>query len=154
MTPWLAAAAVLAAGLGAGLSLDRSVVALPAWRRVGLSPWATFTRQADLGNGLLLYPVVGVGQVVLSVATAISYTGDRGAVPWSSPVYLAAVLAVTPLLATAKAGPNILKTRHTDDPDSLREAFAGFEHWQALRMVLQVATFGVTIWALAEVLGR
>jgi hypothetical protein len=59
MTIVLATLAVLANGLLAGLSVDRSVVAMPAWRWVGVRGWAAFSRRADLGNGLVLYPLRG-----------------------------------------------------------------------------------------------
>jgi hypothetical protein len=50
----LAVVATVFSGALAGLSIDRMVVALPAWRRVGLLGWANFSRHADLGNRLVL----------------------------------------------------------------------------------------------------
>jgi hypothetical protein len=50
----LAVVATVFSGALAGLSIDRMVVGLPAWRRVGLLGWANFSRHADLGNRLVL----------------------------------------------------------------------------------------------------
>lgn len=78
MTVVLASLATLVGGLLAGLSLDRSLVALPAWRRLDVEAWAVFSRHADLGRGLVLYPVLGVGGPLLSVATAFAYVVETG----------------------------------------------------------------------------
>jgi len=32
-----------------------------AWRKVGPEAWAAFSREADLGTGLVVYPLLGVG---------------------------------------------------------------------------------------------
>jgi len=53
-----------------GSFVSRSVVEMPAWQRVGPISWATFSRQADLGNREVLYPVFGIGSTVLAVALA------------------------------------------------------------------------------------
>ena len=47
------AATVFNAFLGGG-GLDRVAIQMPAWRQVGIVPWAEFSRHADLGNGLIL----------------------------------------------------------------------------------------------------
>jgi hypothetical protein len=43
-------------GLLAGGNIDRAFVAMPAWQQIGATSWAEFSRHADLGNGLILYP--------------------------------------------------------------------------------------------------
>jgi hypothetical protein len=62
-----------------GSFVSRSVVEMPAWQRVGPFAWATFSRQADLGNGEVLYPVFGIGSTVLAVALAIAFRLNRNA---------------------------------------------------------------------------
>ena len=155
MAATLAIVAVLTNGLLAGLSLDRSVVALPAWRRVGLREWAAFSRRADLGNGLILYPLLGIGGPLLSIATAGAIW--LGSLPPTAigPVMTTAVLSVAHVIATARAAPNMTKVRHLPDDDEagLRGAFAAFERWQAIRATLQVLTFASSVWALVAIVG-
>jgi hypothetical protein len=62
---------------------DRALVATPAWRELGPQAWATYSRHADLGNGLIVYPIYGIGLAVLAVA--------------AGPIYLAALCAVAVL---------------------------------------------------------
>lgn len=143
--------AVVFGGLLAGLSLDRSVVALPAWRRVGVAAWATFSRQADLGHGLVLYPLLGLGAPLLSVATAIVAWLDPGATAALAPAVAAVALSVGHVVATARAAPNMGKVRGAD-PAVLPNAFAAFARWQAVRATLQVLAFGANLWTLNAVL--
>jgi hypothetical protein len=149
----LAVLTVLANGLIAGLSLDRSFVALPAWRQVGVEAWAAFSRHADLGRGMLLYPVLGLGGPLLAMATAVAFIVESGPASAVIPVFGSVALSVGHVLATARAGPNMLRVRRTNDGVELERAFTGFEHWQAVRAVLQVLAFGSSTWALVAVLG-
>lgn len=152
MTVLLATLAALSGGLLAGMGIDRSVVALPAWRDVGPTAWAAFSRRADLGRGLVLYPLLGIGAPLLSVATAVSLFIGPGVPGAALPVYVAAILSVGHVLATSRAAPNMMKVRSSDDPEILQEAFEGFEQWQRARAVLQVATFGTNMWVLVALL--
>src|ERR1041385_6090669 len=55
----------VANGLLAGGSLDTSLVKLPTRRRIGNVAYATFARGNDLGNGLIVYPILGIGAAFL-----------------------------------------------------------------------------------------
>jgi F0F1-type ATP synthase assembly protein I len=66
-------------GAFGGAIVDRAVVATPAWRQLGGAAWASYSRHADLGNGLILYPIYGIGLAALTVGAAITYRLDRGA---------------------------------------------------------------------------
>jgi hypothetical protein len=44
---------------------------MPAGRIVGVHGWATYSRHADLGNGVWLYPIAAIGGFVLSLSAAI-----------------------------------------------------------------------------------
>jgi hypothetical protein len=88
----LIVAATVFAGLLAGANVDRVVVQMLAWRKVGTRSWAEYSRHADLGNGLILYPLEAIGGAILAVAVAIVFHFDA-VVPRSAatPIYLAAV---------------------------------------------------------------
>ncbi len=47
-------------GLLAGSAVDRGIVSFPARRRVGTIAWARYSRAADLGNGIYLYPFLAI----------------------------------------------------------------------------------------------
>lgn len=151
----LAALAAIACRVLAGLSLDRSLVALPAWRRVGVRGWAAFSRQADLGNGLVLYPFLGLGAPLLSIATAVAVLLDPIASRAMVPAGLAAALSIAHVVSTARAAPNMARVRHLTDDDeaALGDAFAGFERWQGVRATLQGLTFAVSVWTLVVLAG-
>jgi hypothetical protein len=152
VTVTLAVLTVLANGLIAGLSLDRSFVALPAWRRLGVEAWAAFSRHADLGRGIVLYPVLGLGGPLLGIATAVAFIVESGPAAAVVPVLGSVALSFGHVLATTRAGPNMLRVRHSEDAALLERAFAGFERWHAVRAVLQVLAFGVSTWALVALL--
>jgi hypothetical protein len=133
----------------AGAGLDRMLVQMPAWRVVGVADWAVYSRQADLGNGLVLYPTVAIAGCVLSVAAAVNVARERTARrPAAIAAYLAAALTVVGLLLTIKAAPFMLSLRRIgDDPIALQRAFEGFDWWGNLRGGVQILAFGANLWS-------
>jgi hypothetical protein len=128
---------------------------MPAWEEVGALAWATYSREADLGNGLILYSLEGIGGAILTIAAAVAFYFDRAA-PRSAavPIYAAVVLVVGGLLATTQAAPIMLSLREIgDDPAALQRAFEGFNWWGKVRAVFQVLAFGANLWALASFSG-
>lgn len=146
-------AATAVSGLLAGVNVDRLIVQMPAWEEVGALAWATYSREADLGNGQLLYPLEGIGGAILTVAAAVAFYFDRAA-PRSAvvPIYAAVALVVGGLLATTQAAPNMLSLRQIGaDPAALQRAFDGFNQWGTVRAVFQVLAFGANLWALVSI---
>jgi hypothetical protein len=136
----------------AGELIDRALVATPAWNALGPSAWGDYSRHADLGNGLIIYPIYGIGLLSLAVATAVTYRLDRRA-PWAAglPIYLAAVSAVGVMATTVKAAPIMLGVRNLGtDTVALRHAFDQFTFWGVeVRGVFAVLAFLASVWALA-----
>jgi len=146
-------AAALLSGLLAGGGVDRVIVQMPAWRRVGVRAWAAYSRKADLGNGLIWYPLVAIGGAVLTIAAAIAFHFDHTAPnSGAAPIYAAAVLVIGGLLATIKAAPRMLSLRRIADEAGLQSAFDGFDRWGAVRAVLQVLAFVANLWSLLSIL--
>jgi hypothetical protein len=135
-----------------GTSFDKSIVQLPAWNRIGAEPWATYSREADLRNGLRWYLAMGIGTLLANVAAAIAVHHDPAS-PRSAalPTRAAALIAIGHMLATARAAPNVLRVRRTEDPDSLKAALEGFTRWQAVRTGLDALMFTANLWSLASV---
>jgi hypothetical protein len=140
-------------GIGAGASLDRSFVQLPAFRTVGLQQWASFSRGADLANGLFWYPSIGIGSAALGIVASGLMRRENRATPLASAlVYGAAVCTIGALAATTQAAPNMLRLRRIADDDgaALQASFRGFERWHGVRASLQLVAFALSVGALAS----
>src|SRR5437660_7709069 len=68
----LLAVALILNGLLAGASLDKAITQLPARRKIGLRAMAEYQRATDLGPGLFLYPILGLGAPLLTWAAAVA----------------------------------------------------------------------------------
>ena len=154
ITRGLVTAATALSGVVAGTTLDRSVVQLSAWRRLGADPWAVYTRE-ELRRSLLWYPPLGIGTALVNIAAAVAVRRDGEAARSAElPSRAVAVLAIGHVLVTAKATPNMVRARQTDDPDSLHGALEGFARWNGLRAVVDVLTFAANLWSLRSVSNR
>ncbi|HUZ18090.1 MAG TPA: hypothetical protein VMV68_06865 [Spirochaetia bacterium] len=135
-------------GLLAGVSFDTSLVKLPARLRIGARAYAAFARGADLGNGILVYALLGVGAAALTVAAAVLallHGGGTATVPLS----LAGIASLAHTFTTTRAAPRMLSIRRApDDESQLAAILHQFARWQAARATLQVATFFLMLWAL------
>src|ERR687898_792877 len=125
LTRGLVIATIVVAGLAS--PLDRVVVGIPAWQHLGAEAWAAYSRQADLGAGLIIYPITGIGLAVLAIAAAISSRADRGA-PRAARLltYLAAIGAIGVMATTVIAAPIMLNVPNLEDPAALADAFDRF----------------------------
>lgn len=122
ITRGLIVTATAVGGIAAGLSLDKSLVQLPAWRRIGPTGWAAYSRVADLGNGLVFYPFVGVVTLVADLAAVVAaWLDPLTPRPVAIACSTAAVLVVGHSLATSRAAPVMLAVgRRGDDEAALR----------------------------------
>jgi hypothetical protein len=146
---FLIALATAVNGLLSGLNVDTALVKLPARRRIGAVAYATFARGNDLGNGLVVYPLLGIGAVLLIVlATAIAFISHaRGEVPLL--LSLATLLSVLHTFATTRAAPIMLSLKDAPDDEALLTTkLARFARWHAVRAIFQVVTFFILLWTL------
>lgn len=136
-------AATALGGIAVGTSFDKSIVQLTAWRSVGAVPWATYSREADLRNSLVWYPPLGIGTMFFSIAAAVAVHRDRTASRSAAvPTHIAALLAIGHMLATARAAPNMLSVKRTDESEALRAALDSFTRWQMVRTGLETVKQG------------
>jgi hypothetical protein len=141
--------ATVMTGLLAGISLDKSLVQLPARHRVGLIGFAAFSRANDLGNGLIVYPVLGIGSAVLTIIAAVAAYWHGALLSDAWLLYLSVVLTLLHTLSTAQAAPTMLSLRGPiSDEKTLSSILDRFEKWHTLRAVLQVADFMTLAGAL------
>jgi len=116
---------------GLGMGLFRALVEAPAWQHLGAAAWADFSRQADLGPGLVIYPVYGIVSWVIVLAAAVLHSLDRKANRAASvPIYLAALFSIVAAFTTVIAAPTMLSiTGIPNGASSIEAAFARFTLW-------------------------
>jgi hypothetical protein len=136
-------------GLLAGLNVDTALVKLPTRRRIGAVAYVTFARGNDLGNGLLVYPLLGVGAALLTVLATLFAFISQARMEVLLPLSLATLLSLLHTIATTRAAPLMLSLKSTPDDEALLSAKLNrFAHWHAVRATLQVLAFFLLVWAL------
>ena len=146
----LTALLALVAGLLAGLDFDRTLVAMPAWQAVGAQGWAAFSRHADLGPGLVLYPLEAVGGLLLATAATASVWFDQRAASAGFFALLIAVGgAVGGLVMTAFAAPVMLELAAQTDQGALQQSLDAFQFRGDIRGMFQVVAFAAAVAAMA-----
>jgi hypothetical protein len=149
---YLITLATAANGLLAGANTDTALVKLPARRRIGAVAYATFARGNDLGNGLVVYPLLGIGAALLTVlATAVAYI-VRSPIEVLLPLSIALLLSVLHSFATTRAAPVMLNIKDAPNDEALLASkLDRFARWHTVRATFQVLTFFVLVWALVAV---
>ena len=144
-------AATVFTGLLAGISLDKAIVQLPARHHMGVIEFAAFSRANDLGNGLIVYPVLGIGAALLAWAAALVVALQGIQLPHVWQVYFSAFLALLHSITTARAAPTLMRLRQLDiNEATLIKTFDHFAKWHNIRAALQLLNFIVLVWALVE----
>jgi hypothetical protein len=133
--------------------MDKSLVQLPSRKRIGTAAYVEYSKAADLGAGLLWYPLLGVSAPLFAIAGAVlAIVQDLPAVKWLS-ASAAAVFAILHLFTTARAAPKMLSlsgpTYKSEDAELTLRKFAS---WHALRFAFQTATFASSLWAIVAYL--
>ncbi|MGH7024688.1 MAG: hypothetical protein ACREEB_14015 [Caulobacteraceae bacterium] len=138
------------------MSLDQSIKQLPTRHRIGISAFSAYSRAGDQGNGLFLYPPIGIGSLVLAIAAAISGHLSSLSGALQTPLDASAVLAVLHSLVTARAAPINLSQRKyaLTDEGNLGRVLDQFERWHNVRAALQVANFGAALGATVALAGN
>ncbi len=141
-------------GIGAGASLDVSIKQLPARHRIGVIAYSAYSQATDLGTARVWYPPLGIGTLLLALATALTAFFQRVSLPHALPIFLAAILWVVHLLITLIwALPTLPRQRQVaHDEHQLAALFNRFERLQTVRAALDVLIFGTTLWALVSYL--
>jgi len=157
ITKSLFVGANLFGGLLAGVTLNRAVIQMPAWQRIGLIPWANFTDAENVGLGPIFYPALGLAALLFTVTAAIAARFDRGARGFRRlPIYSAAVLAIVwaaitrfvlvPAMSYVSAA--------TNNSEDLQQIFLTVTRWSGVNDVLHVLTFGLSLWGLVELFSQ
>jgi len=136
-------------GIVAGASLDQSIKQLPARHRIGVVAYSTYSKAADLGNGIPWYITIGIGAVLLTIGAALAALSQQVASQTTLPLFVAVGLSILHSLVTTQAAPIMFSQRqHENDEVALTQVFNRFARLQTLRALLQVITFATLLWAL------
>jgi len=150
---FLMAMGTFCAGFLAGGNLDRYMVQVPAFRHVDIVSWAMYSRHADLGNGLLLYPLEAISGFVFFIVASVMVIMHRPILNTvARPVHAAAVLAALGLFLTIFAAPIMLGVgTMPNNPAQLHAAFERFHFWGGIRAVVQILSFAAGIWGMIRI---
>ena len=149
---WLLVLAVVVNGILAGLSFDVAVIKLPTRKRIGAVAYANFARGNDIGNGLVVYPAIGVLAALLVFGTTIAALLAQAPRSEVIPLVLASAATIAHSGCTVKAAPIMLSLRSTpDDEELLAAKLDQFAFWHGIRAVFQLLAFVVLLWVLIEV---
>lgn len=151
ITRFLLIAATLLGGALAGGVLDRVIVGGPAWHTLGADAWVSYSRQADLGTGLVAYPVEGIGTALLLIFATVSHYRDGNVRHRATlALSLAVALSLSGLLLTVKAAPIMLSLKKSQSNGAVQAAFNGFFFWGLyLRGAVNTLAFVAEVWALS-----
>ena len=155
-TRLLLIAATLLSGVLAGGVVDRVVVGGAAWHVLGAEAWVQYSRYADLGTGLVAYPVEAIGSALLIVAALASHILDRTPERTArNALYVALVLSAVGLLLTVKAAPIMLGLAAPQSASASQAAFDEFLLWGLyLRGAADLGAFAALLWALSSLQRR
>jgi hypothetical protein len=151
---WQMILAVIENGFLAGVSFDVALVKLPTRKRIGPVAYAQFARGNDLGNGRVVYPVLGVLALILVFAVTVTAWAEHEPAGIMTYLAIASVLTILHSLCTVKAAPIMLSLAKTpDEAGLLTQKLDRFAFWHTFRALLQGATFIVLVWTLVKVVG-
>lgn len=149
MTSWLLTLAVIESGILAGVSFDVALVKLPTRKRIGPVAYAQFARGNDLGNGKVVYPVLGIAALLLILVTVVVSWAKHEPAAVMVPILVAVGFTVLHSFCTAKAAPIMLSlAKAPDEPKMLEQKLDRFAFWHAFRTAFQVLAFVALVWAL------
>jgi hypothetical protein len=143
-------AATIFSGSLAGATIDRFIVQFPAWRHLDIVTWAAYSRHADLGHGLFLYPFEAIGGFLLLAGASMQlFLLPQPAKRFAIWVYAATLFAAMGLAFTFFAAPVMLSLRKTgSDPALLHDIFDRFYYFSFYRAVVQILAFFTCVAAV------
>jgi hypothetical protein len=149
----LIALACLISGLQAGGNIYRYLIEVPAWRQLSIVNWGEYSRNADLKNGIILFPLQAISAFLLLITVSIIAVKNKDVFRNTSLwIHAASVFALLGLGLTFFAAPIMLSVKTMgNDPELLQEAFNRFHFWGSLRGVVQVLSFIACIIAMARI---
>jgi hypothetical protein len=132
----------------AGAALDQVVVHLPVRQRIGTAAYADYLRAADLRNGRVLYPVVGLSSNAALITTLVLAVLQPAPAGYAVAFAVAVGCGAAAFVATAQAVPAarqlVARARSHEDA-----AVDRFIRAARIRAPLFMVIFASLLWALA-----
>lgn len=144
--------ACLIAGLLAGENIFRYTLEVPGWRHIDIAQWGEYSRHADLGTGIFLWPFEAISTSLLLLVSSVIIFRNKHLQPAATTVYASAFFAMAGLGFTFFAAPYMLSVRNIgNDAQLLQQTFDHFHFWGLLRAVAQVLSFCCLVLAIGKV---
>jgi hypothetical protein len=126
------------------------VEADPARHRIGVAAYMASGRAADLVNGLIWYPIIGITTTVLCAAAVVTGLFDHPNAMRTTALIIIVVGTVVFTAATSRAAPTLLTLRHGEVNDAEAQATLNrFARFNAVRATGVAVTVLAAFWALA-----
>ena len=143
--------ACLFGGLLAGNDVYRYLIEVPAWRNLDIVGWTRFSKHADLGNGLFIFPIEAFGGSVPLIIASVICLKNKHMQPMASSLYVSTVFAIAGLVLTLFAAPIMLNLPKTGSNISLmQQSFDRFHFWGSFRALAQLLSFFFCIVAFSK----
>src|SRR5512146_462882 len=101
-------AAMVSSALACGATLDQTFKQLPARHRIGAGAYVAYARAADLSNGLIWYPIIGITTTLLCLAAVVTGLLDHPSATLTAALIALALGTIVFTAATARAAPTLL----------------------------------------------
>jgi hypothetical protein len=152
ITRFLIVIACLMGGALAGGDVYRYIIEVPAWRHLNIDSWQKYSEHADLGNGLVLFPIEAIGSAIPLIVASIIFLRNSTFKFSTWLLHLSTLFALIGLVFTFFAAPLMLNLPNIHDNDALiQETFNKFHFWGTLRAVAQLLSFFFSVLALANI---
>jgi hypothetical protein len=142
-------AATVSSALACGATLDQTFKQLPARHQIGATAYAAYVRAADLRNGLIWYPIIGISTTLLCLAAVVTGLLDHPSASHTAALVTLALGTIVFTAGTARAAPTLLTLRTSEVTDATAQATLNrFARFNAVRAVGIAVTLTASVWAL------
>ena len=147
-------AATVTSAIACGATLDQTFKQLPARHRIGATAYTAYARAADLANGLIWYPIIGISTTILCAAAVVMGLIDHPNAMRTTALVILAVGTVVFTAATSRAAPTLLTLRGGEVTDAQAQTTLNrFARFNAIRAIGIAVTVVAAVWSLASVIG-
>lgn len=147
-------AATVTSAMACGATFDQTFKQLPARHRIGATAYTAYARAADLSNGLIWYPIIGISTTLLCTAAVVSGLLDHPNTMRTTALVILAVGTVAFTAATSRAAPTLLTLRHNEVTDAQAQTTLNrFTRFNAIRATGVAMAVSAAVWALALDIG-
>ncbi len=144
--------ACIVTGLLAGENVYRYVIEVPAWKHINIIYWGEYSRNADLKNGIFLFPLEAIlSSLLLFIASALVIMNKDFFPLKSFSLYAATTFTLAGLALTFPAASYMFSVETINDPQLLQDTFNAFHFWGSLRAITQILSFFSCVFALEKI---